>query len=70
MIDDKQRQEGSIVEHIDLVESTYKKKALLGFEPRISCLLDRHFNQLSHRARDKHHLKVLVYMWYASIVMR
>ena len=24
------------------------KKALLGFEPRISCLLDRHFDQLSH----------------------
>ncbi len=26
------------------------KKALLGFEPRISCLLDRRFNQLSHGA--------------------
>ena len=26
------------------------QKALLGFEPRISCLLDRRFNQLSHRA--------------------
>lgn len=25
-------------------------KALLGFEPRISCLLDRHFDQLSHSA--------------------
>ena len=24
------------------------EKALLGFEPRISCLLDRHFDQLSH----------------------
>ena len=28
-----------------------KKKALTGFEPVISCLLDRRFNQLSHRAR-------------------
>ena len=27
-----------------------KKKALAGFEPAISCLLDRRFNQLSHRA--------------------
>ncbi len=26
------------------------EKALLGFEPRISCLLDRRFNQLSHSA--------------------
>lgn len=26
------------------------KKAPLGFEPRISCLLDRHFDQLSHGA--------------------
>ena len=26
------------------------QKALLGFEPRISCLLDRRFNQLSHGA--------------------
>ena len=26
------------------------KKALTGFEPVISCLLDRRFNQLSHRA--------------------
>ena len=26
------------------------KKALAGFEPAISCLLDRRFNQLSHRA--------------------
>ena len=26
------------------------KKALLRFELRISCLLDRRFNQLSHRA--------------------
>lgn len=26
------------------------KKAPLGFEPRISCLLDRRFNQLSHGA--------------------
>ena len=25
-------------------------EALLGFEPRISCLLDRHFDQLSHSA--------------------
>ena len=28
-----------------------KQKAPLGFEPRISCLLDRRFNQLSHGAR-------------------
>lgn len=28
------------------------QKALLGFEPRISCLLDRRFNQLSHRAAE------------------
>ena len=28
-----------------------KKEALTGFEPVISCLLDRRFNQLSHRAR-------------------
>lgn len=27
------------------------KKAPLGFEPRISCLLDRRFNQLSHGAK-------------------
>ena len=27
-----------------------KKKALAGFEPAISCLLDRRFNQLSHKA--------------------
>ena len=26
------------------------RKAPLGFEPRISCLLDRRFDQLSHRA--------------------
>ena len=31
------------------VHSVYYK-ALLGFEPRISCLLDRRFNQLSHSA--------------------
>ena len=29
------------------------EKALLGFEPRISCLLDRRFNQLSHGALVK-----------------
>ena len=28
-----------------------KAEAPLGFEPRISCLQDRRFNQLSHRAR-------------------
>ena len=28
-----------------------KKEALAGFEPAISCLLDRRFNQLSHRAK-------------------
>ena len=28
------------------------QKAPLGFEPRISCLLDRRFNQLSHGARQ------------------
>ena len=27
-----------------------EEKALTGFEPVISCLLDRRFNQLSHRA--------------------
>ena len=27
-----------------------KRKALARFEPAISCLLDRRFNQLSHRA--------------------
>ena len=36
------------------------QKAPLGFEPRISCLLDRRFNQLSHgaaiRAQRRHHL--------------
>ncbi len=26
----------------------HRPKALLGFKPRNSCLLDRHFNQLSH----------------------
>ena len=31
-------------------EKRKKKKALTGFEPVISCLLDRRFNQLSHRA--------------------
>lgn len=34
-------------------------KALLGFEPRISCLQDRRFDQLSHSAteiRSKRHL--------------
>ena len=30
-----------------------KFQALLGVEPRISCLLDRHFNQLSHSACNK-----------------
>ena len=29
-----------------------KAEAPLGFEPRISCLQDRRFNQLSHRARQ------------------
>ena len=70
LIDKKQIQQCSEGEHIDLVLSTYKKQALLGFEPRISCLLDRHFNQLSHRARDKRHLRVLVNMCYALVVMR
>ena len=27
-----------------------EREALLGVEPRISCLLDRHFDQLSHSA--------------------
>ena len=31
--------------------SKKKKKALTGVEPVISCLLDRRFNQLSHRAK-------------------
>ena len=37
-----------------LVKAKKRKKgneALTGFEPVISCLLDRRFNQLSHRAR-------------------
>ncbi len=33
----------------------WNKKALPGFEPGISCLLDRRFNQLSHRARQRNH---------------
>ena len=32
-----------------------KTKALTGFEPVISCLLDRRFNQLSHRAIHTQH---------------
>ena len=28
-------------------------KVLLGFEPRISCLQNRHFHQLSHSTRIK-----------------
>lgn len=30
--------------------NTEEQKAPAGFEPTISCLLDRHFNQLSHGA--------------------
>ena len=38
------------------VEITKRIKAPAGFEPTISCLLDRRFNQLSHGAGvvDKH----------------
>ena len=35
----------------NIATSTSFQKAPLGFEPRISCLLDRRFNQLSHGAR-------------------
>ena len=42
------------VVHLTLVwtstEAGIVEKAPLGFEPRISCLLDRRFNQLSHGA--------------------
>ena len=38
-----------------------KTKALTGFEPVISCLLDRRFNQLSHRARHVRWMYKLVY---------
>ena len=31
-----------------------KHQALLGFEPRITCLQDRHFDQLSHSATGIH----------------
>ena len=36
------------------------RKAPLGFEPRISCLLDRRFNQLSHGAH------VITHIWFSS----
>ena len=42
-----------------------KKKALTGFEPVISCLLDRRFNQLSHRATlaiDRSILGMIVFL--------
>ena len=34
-------------------EERKKAEAPLGFEPRISCLQDRRFNQLSHGAHTK-----------------
>lgn len=37
----------------ELFKARKQSEALLGFEPRISCLLDRRFNQLSHRALTK-----------------
>ena len=49
-----------VKQHLEAAHKNYlgmekkKKKraqALTGFEPVISCLLDRRFNQLSHRAR-------------------
>lgn len=46
------------------------RKAPLGFEPRISCLLDRCFDQLSHRASFKHLFNYLLYirfMWNRAI---
>ncbi len=41
------------------------QKAPLGFEPRISCLLDRRFNQLSHGATSAsaHYSPI----WWAEI---
>ena len=36
--------------HVPKKVRVWSKKAPLGFEPRISCLLDRRFNQLSHGA--------------------
>ena len=40
-----------VIETLVVFEINFgKKKALTGFEPVISCLLDRRFNQLSHRA--------------------
>ena len=46
-----------------------EQKAPLGFEPRISCLLDRRFNQLSHGATLldevswRWHIGWLTYCW-------
>ena len=40
----------SIKEHYNEITKTCGSQAPLGFEPRISCLLDRRFNQLSHGA--------------------
>ena len=58
------------MEHVVRALKKKKKKALLGFEPRISCLLDRRFNQLSHSAPwDLHEGKlnhVLSYIYYIS----
>ena len=41
------------------------KKALLRFELRISCLLDRRFNQLSHRAISASRWSINKYSWHS-----
>ena len=37
-----------LVSNVAEVNDETKTQVLLGFEPRISCLLERHFNHLSH----------------------
>lgn len=46
-----------------------KKKALAGFEPAISCLLDRRFNQLSHRATSARNSADCIYYFINDIVL-
>ena len=44
-----------------------KIKALTGFEPVISCLLDRRFNQLSHRAScPRCHVYLFLYAFHSA----
>ena len=45
----------------NIATSTSFQKAPLGFEPRISCLLDRRFNQLSHGARCRNGVQKIVF---------